>query len=467
MSKSILTIVLLMSFVSSLEGQITTYISDAVGQNNIANRAIVDTQDDPWRSALGMAVSCPAGEELVIEQGSVSDAGLPLVLNSTMGTTASISLQNMTNAGIGTTHSSQGTASGAGNTNMQDNSPKPSSLSSDALYNENRGSAANPNGFLFTFSPAVNNFGGWFGDLETRTEPRDDGFACSPSSGTTAVLRLIDTMGNITNIDILPNAATDQSLCGAPVDDDFVGCGNSMTRWIGFTSTTAIAQMVVIVGDDDTTCNGSNTADAGTEHISFMGATHGECQSVLPVELASLETRRTRDGLELNWSTLSENNNAGFQIEHASLGREFSSVGFVEGRGQSNVENFYSFELQTNEPGVHKFRLKQLDFDGAVSYSPVIESQVDLETTFFMEPAYPNPFTDQTRFKLALADDQNISIDLFDQLGKKVRTIYRGFMEANQTKLIEIEGTGLSNGIYFYQVRAKNFQGDGKVSIIR
>lgn len=467
MSKFILTLVLSVSMVSSLEAQITSYISDAVGQNNIANRAIADTQDDDWRAALSGAISCPVGEELVIEQGTISGAELPTVLSTTLGTTASISLQNMTNAGIGTAHNSQGTASGAGNTNMQDNSPKPASLVNDALYNENRGSAANPNGFLFTFSPAVDNFGGWFGDLETRTEPRDDGFACSPSSGTTAVLRLIDTMGNITNIDILPNATTDQSLCGAPVDDDFVGCGNRQTRWVGFTSTTPIAQMVVIVGDDDTTCSGSNTADAGTEHISFMGATHAECQVALPVELASFEASSSSDRIDLSWTTLSESNNAGFEVEHASLGREFSSVGFVEGHGQSNSENSYSFAFQIHEPGIHQFRLKQIDFDGEVSYSPVINSRVELQSAFFIEPAYPNPFTDQTRFKLAVADDQNVKIDLYDQLGKHVRTIYDQLMEANQTEFIAIDGSGLSNGIYFYQVRAKNFRGDGKVSIIR
>jgi len=467
MSKSILTFFAVMSISSSLQAQITTYISDAVGQNNIANRAIVDTQDDPWRAAVGAAVSCPAGQSLVIEEGDITTAGLPEVLNSTMGTSVNISLQNMTNAGVGTTHTSQGTASGAGNTNMQDNSPKPASLSGGAIYNENGGSSATPNGFLFTFSPAVDNFGGWFGDLETRTEPRDDGFACSPSSGTTAVLRLIDTMGNVTNIDILPNASTDQALCGGPVNNSYVGCGNKQTRWIGFTSSIDIAQMVVIVGDDDTTCSGSNTADAGTEHLSFMGATHAECQSVLPVELVGLDSKPSANGVEISWSTLSETNNAGFEVQHASIGREFEAIGFVEGMGNSNTEHSYSFDFEVDEPGQHSFRLKQLDFNGSSSHSPVVETHIDLSSVYFVEQAYPNPFSDNAKFKLAVAEEQNIRVSLFDQLGKEVKVIFEGPVVSNQISLFEINRDGLSSGIYFYRVQGRTFQSDGMVTILR
>ena len=202
--------------------------------------------------------------------GSVASGTLPLVFDNGGGLTTSVTLLDMDGGATfgGTAASTQPTAGSTTSTTMQDGSPKPQSLYSlsEAYLNDLAGSSASRNALLFAFSQPLTTFGGWFGDVETRTE----------SGGTPAVIRLFDPagaqIGADYEIDPMPSDPSfDQTQCGAPVDDGFNGCGNEVTRWIGFTAdnATPVSHMMVIVGDDDTS-PGSN--DGNGERLSFMGA---------------------------------------------------------------------------------------------------------------------------------------------------------------------------------------------------
>ncbi len=115
----------------------------------------------------------------------------------------------------------------------------------------------------------------------------------------------------------------------------------------------------------------------------FAGArTNGEVEDYrflmnnpLPVELldftATLQGQNT--GI-LDWTTASELNNAGFEIEQAlpSTGTpDFRNIGFVTGNGTTVLTNEYQHTVENMVPGIHYFRLKQVDFDGTYKYSPV------------------------------------------------------------------------------------------------
>jgi len=168
---------------------------------------------------------------------------------------------------------------------MQDHAPKPQTLytAGKAYYNESSGSTSSRNALLFTFAQPIRAFGAWLGDVETRTD----------GNGTTALLRLLDDSGVRIGDDIqIPTstATADQSLCGAPVNDSYVGCGNRTTRWIGFVAddATPVKQMLVIVGDDDSQTDGN---DGNTEHLSFIGATVALKNCPTAITLRTLDTR--------------------------------------------------------------------------------------------------------------------------------------------------------------------------------
>jgi hypothetical protein len=129
---------------------------------------------------------------------------------------------------------------------------------------------------LFRFSVPVDNFGAWFGDLETRSDDVGGG-----DGGELAVVKLYDAAGNVLSVEpIVPNVQTPIAPpatpfgCGGPANADASACGNHGTRFIGFTwDSPDVAAFQVIVGDDDNCNQVPAGCDGFTERSSFIGPT--------------------------------------------------------------------------------------------------------------------------------------------------------------------------------------------------
>lgn len=129
---------------------------------------------------------------------------------------------------------------------------------------------------LFTFSEPVDNFGAWFGDLETRSD--DAGGA----GGELGFIKLYDASGAVLSVQpIVPTVQTPivpgvtPFGCGGSSSADSSACGNHGTRFLGFTwDTPVVAAFQVIVGDDDNCNNVPTACDGSTERMSFIGPTY-------------------------------------------------------------------------------------------------------------------------------------------------------------------------------------------------
>ena len=102
----------------------------------------------------------------------------------------------------------------------------------------------------------------------------------------------------------------------------------------------------------------------------------------IPVELVSFNAEMIDGNVILNWSTATELNNSGFQIEKRQKSEvkgqtEFNNVGFVNGKGTTTEKTLYSFTDKNEKPGTYLYRLKQIDFDGTFSYSNEVEIEVN------------------------------------------------------------------------------------------
>ncbi|MCH2228764.1 MAG: T9SS type A sorting domain-containing protein [Crocinitomicaceae bacterium] len=152
----------------------------------------------------------------------------------------------------------------------------------------------------------------------------------------------------------------------------------------------------------------------------------------LPVELSSFEVQCNQDRPILTWATESELNNDYFEIEFTEDGISYESIGIVDGLGNSTVLQSYQFTVD-NRYNKGYFRLKQVDFDGAIEYSKVIMAHCNLNATF----VYLN---DED---IVISSDEMISeIQVFDMSGK---VLYCG-TEHN------ISTTDFSKGVYFVNV---------------
>jgi hypothetical protein len=88
--------------------------------------------------------------------------------------------------------------------------------------------------------------------------------------------------------------------------------------------------------------------------------------SSLPVELSNFMGEENY----LLWTTQSETQNKGWEVERSADAKTWTKIGFVEGFGNSAGRLHYDFELK--EFGKYYYRIKQIDFDGHFEYSEII-----------------------------------------------------------------------------------------------
>ncbi len=124
--------------------------------------------------------------------------------------------------------------------------------------------------------------------------------------------------------------------------------------------------------------------------------TVGTIDIALPIELLRFEAEVLEDGrkVELQWSTGSETDNDFFTLERSRDSKEWSGILHIPGAGNSSSRLDYTTTDNRPLPGLSYYRLKQTDFDGAVSYSSIVA--VSIGNTDASEPyLFPNPATDE------------------------------------------------------------------------
>ena len=177
----------------------------------------------------------------------------------------------------------------------------------------------------------------------------------------------------------------------------------------------------------------------------------------LPVELTSFAANVNEGSVNLNWSTATELNNNGFEVQRA-VNNEFHTIGFVQGHGTTtNIQN-YSFVDQNVAAGNYSYRLKQLDFNGTFEYSNVVEVEVLGVKEFTLGQNYPNPFNPSTTINFSLAVDSKVSLKIFDVLGQEVATLVNGQLAAGSQQ-VSFDASSLNSGVYFYRIDANGNDG--------
>ena len=83
-----------------------------------------------------------------------------------------------------------------------------------------------------------------------------------------------------------------------------------------------------------------------------------------------------------------------------------------------------------------------------------------------MSQNYPNPFNPNTTIRYEIPQDGLITIEVFDILGQKVKTILNEFKSAGRYD-VKFNSAGLSSGIYIYQLRADNFVTSKKMLLLK
>ena len=111
---------------------------------------------------------------------------------------------------------------------------------------------------------------------------------------------------------------------------------------------------------------------SATPHSYTVGT---NCLVPIPVELTTFKAKLSNNTTILDWQTASERNNKAFDIERSNDGTSYATIGQVKGNGTTNTPHAYTFTDQSplwGLGGVNYYRLRQTDFDGKETLSPVV-----------------------------------------------------------------------------------------------
>ncbi len=111
--------------------------------------------------------------------------------------------------------------------------------------------------------------------------------------------------------------------------------------------------------------------------------------TTLPVELIGFDANNAGNHIDISWATASELNNDYFSIERSDDGMIFSQVGEIDGKGTTQDVNTYSFTDLPASSGTFYYRLRQVDFDGAFSFSSTVAVELTVEANSL--EIFPNP----------------------------------------------------------------------------
>ena len=204
---------------------------------------------------------------------------------------------------------------------------------------------------------------------------------------------------------------------------------------------------------------GGNDGTAG--NVFFPDCWEGTGGIYIPVELTSFAAAVVGNSVQLNWSTASETNNMGFEVERGVISNGvrnpiWEKIGFVDGKGTTTEIQNYSFTDQDMVSGTYAYRLKQIDFDGTVNYSTTIEVDLNGVTSFSLEQNYPNPFNPSTVIAYQLPVTGFVRLKVFDVLGNEVAVLVNENKPAGSYE-VNFDAGSLSSGVYIYKLQAGDF----------
>jgi hypothetical protein len=185
----------------------------------------------------------------------------------------------------------------------------------------------------------------------------------------------------------------------------------------------------------------------------IWGAWNFVFNTPVPVELTKFTAYTDGDKVILNWTTATEVENYGFDIERSIDNREWQRLGFIEGHGNSNSPKSYSFDdMHPIGGSKFKYRLKQIDTDGKYEYSDIVEVEI-VPTEFALYQNYPNPFNSSTTIRYSLPHLCSVEIFVFNTIGEVIREEIIVNQEAGNYKRT-FTGNDLPSGCYFYRLQA-------------
>lgn len=223
-------------------------------------------------------------------------------------------------------------------------------------------------------------------------------------------------------------------------------------------------QGVVFFSGSQPTTNVTTTTNVGNGGSSCIGCTPAQnaisgtgpantgifagASGPLPVELLSFTGKLNGNRVDLDWITATEINCDYFILERAIAGMGTRDIGQVDGNGNSVIERSYAFTDMNPEAGMNYYRLRQVDFNGTLSYSSWVAVEFNPAENYVS--IYPNPSNGMVNIVLTGYKDQEVNISITDISGRRVQELSQSVNNPEFRTSFDLEAEPA--GMYFVTV---------------
>ena len=151
---------------------------------------------------------------------------------------------------------------------------------------------------------------------------------------------------------------------------------------------------------------------------------------------------------------------------NSNLNNVLASLDEINWNGYNTVNGWFSNpELNTNNQWVYR-----LDFQCKTSNDLFVTDDVSPKV-FALHQNYPNPFNSITSFRYELPEKSHVTIEIYDMLGREVRTLVNTTQDAGFNSVIwnatNDYGKPVSAGVYLYQIQAGEFVQTRKMVLLK
>lgn len=232
----------------------------------------------------------------------------------------------------------------------------------------------------------------------------------------------------------------------------WVELNKSGTQYTAYISATGLQNSWVQVGTTVDLGFGNATAYVGmavsSDNNSVLStATIGnytEVSGALPVKFLGFTASNVNNQyIGVKWATSSEIDSKYFDVQRSNDGIIFSTFAQVNASGNSNIIQYYSANDYHPVNGYNFYRLKIVDIDGSVTYSPIIEINFGNQTS---PNIFPNPAS--SYFTVTAGQDEMKEISVIDVSGKTIQHV----INSNGSSAITITSESFAAGVYIIKI---------------
>lgn len=191
--------------------------------------------------------------------------------------------------------------------------------------------------------------------------------------------------------------------------------------------------------------DGGTLGDSGSQ--SFMFSIE---EINLAVELSDFAATQTKEGIQLDWRTETEEDNEYFAVEHSLNGMDFTTLKTIDGAGTTQERQAYTYVHDAPVNGANYYRLRIVEFSGKTTYSEVL---VEKFYAFDTVTAFPQPAGNHATLYVNARVNEAAILQVHDLMGRTIHTENVSLISGEN--LIDIHCSQWVSGHYVIQIQGE------------